>query len=257
MFESAATYPSGWFGSVGWADLVDILIVAFLIYYVLLFIKGTRAIQIILGLGFLFFCYWIADRFEFLTVRAILGSLFDNWIVIFILLFHQDIRRILALFGRTSFFSSSGNLDQTHLVEEITRSCISLANKKIGALIVIERDAEVTDFVESGVELDSKLTKEVITSVFMPVSPMHDGALVVRRGRVYMAGCFLPLSMNPLVSQSLGTRHRAALGITEETDALCIVVSEEKGTLSFAVSGKITHDLDGAQLRRLLLERLS
>ncbi|MBN8555276.1 MAG: diadenylate cyclase CdaA [Deltaproteobacteria bacterium] len=235
-------------------DILDILIVAFLIYRVLLLIKGTRAGEILLGLGLLFFMFWIADRFEIRTLRALLAMVFDNLFIIFVLLFQNDIRRALSQVGRTSFLSPADSFKDMQLLEELIRSCVSLSNKKIGALIVIERQANVLDFVEPGTALDAQLTKEILTSIFLPVSPLHDGAAVIRNGRIHMAGCFLPLTLNPMVSKSVGTRHRAAVGLTEETDAVCIVVSEENGTISFAAGGKITHNLDAAQLRRALLE---
>lgn len=137
-------------------------------------------------------------------------------------------------------------------MEELVKSCVSLANKKIGALIVIERDADISDFIEAGHPVDSDLSKELLISIFLPVSPLHDGAVLIRKGRIDRAGCLLPLSLNPLISKTLGTRHRAALGVTEETDAICLVVSEENGSVSVANAGKITHDLDAAQLRNYL-----
>jgi len=237
-------------------DVLDIIIVAVLIYQALLLLKGTRALQIFAGLSLLFIFFWLSERFELRTLRAVLGSIFENWILILILLFHQDIRRALSRVGRTSFFRTSSTMNTGQAVEEVVKGVVSLANKKIGALVVLEREADVSDFIEAGVELDAILSKEALTSVFMPVSPLHDGAVIIRHGRLSRAGCFLPLSLNPLVSKTLGTRHRAALGITEETDAVCIVVSEEKGSLSFASSGRITHDLDAPQLRRLLTEAI-
>jgi DNA integrity scanning protein DisA with diadenylate cyclase activity len=120
----------------------------------------------------------------------------------------------------------------------------------------VEREADLSDFIEAGEVLDSRVSKDVLTSLFLPVSPLHDGAAVIRKGRIFMAGCFLPLSLNPLISKALGTRHRAALGITEETDAICLVISEEKGSVSFASAGKISHDLEAGQLRKLLTEAL-
>lgn len=242
---------------VRWWDLIDIFLVTVLIYQALSLLRGTRALQIFFALAFLFLLFWFSDRFEIRTVRAILGSLFENWILILILLFHQDIRRALSQFGQTEFFSRFGVNQQGQTVEEVIRSCVSLANKKIGALLVIERVADVSEFIEAGVELDAKVSREILTSIFIPVSPLHDGAVLIRDSRIVKAGGFLPLSLNPLVSKSLGTRHRAALGITEETDAICLVVSEEKGSISYASSGKITHDLEASQLRKLLMEALS
>lgn len=240
-----------------WWDVVDILLVAFFIHQAFHFLKGTRALQVFATLSLLFLFFWISDRFEIRTVRAILGSLFENWVIILVLLFHQDIRRALSQWGNRSFLTNSERSDQSQIIEEIVRGAVSLANKKIGALIVIERDATLDDFIEAGELVDSRMNKDVLTSLFLPVSPLHDGAVIIRKSRIHMAGCFLPLSLNPLISKSLGTRHRAALGITEETDALCIVVSEEKGSIAFASQGKITHDLEAGQLRKVLTEALS
>lgn len=239
-----------------WVDLIDIALVAVIIYQAFVLLKGTRALQTALGLALVFLLFWVAERFEIRTVRAILGSLFENWILILILIFHQDIRRALSQFGKAQFFHIQDNQEQRQVIEELVRSCVSLANKKIGALMVLEREADISEFIEAGEDVDAKLSKEMLTSIFLPVSPLHDGATLIRKARIAKAGCFLPLSLNPLVSKSLGTRHRAALGITEETDALCLVVSEEKGTISFAQSGKIVHDLDSAQLRKTLMKAL-
>ncbi len=239
-----------------WWDLVDILLVAFFIYQAFQFLKGTRAFQLFLTLSLLFLFFWVSERFQIRTVRAVLGSLFENWVILLVLLFHQDIRRALSQFGVLSFWSDSKRADQSQMVEELVRTAVSLANKKIGALLVIEREADLTDFIEAGETLDCRLNKELITSIFLPVSPLHDGAVVLRKGRIFMASCFLPLSLNPLISKTLGTRHRAALGITEETDAVCIVVSEEKGSISYASQGKISHDLEAGQLRKILMEAL-
>lgn len=234
-------------------DLIDITLVAFLVYQVFLILRGTRAFQIFLGLILLAVFYWLADRFEIRTVKVILSSIFDNWILILILLFHPEIRRALSQFGKTSWFASKDSGAASQTIEELIKSCVSLANKKIGALIVVEREADVSDFIEAGHAVDSDLSKELLISIFLPVSPLHDGAVLIRKGRIDRAGCLLPLSLNPLISKTLGTRHRAALGVTEETDAICLVVSEENGRVSVATAGKITHDLDAAQLRNYLV----
>jgi diadenylate cyclase len=257
IFSNSFQFWTDFWPLVRWWDLVDIFLVSVLIYQAFLLLKGTRALQIFFALSFLFLLFWFSDRFEIRTVRAILGSLFENWILILILLFHQDIRRALSQFGQTQFFTKLAGNQQGQVIEEVVRSCVSLANKKIGALLVIERVADVSEFIEAGVDLDAKVSREILTSIFIPVSPLHDGAVLLRESRIVKAGGFLPLSLNPLVSKSLGTRHRAALGITEETDAVCIVVSEEKGSISYASSGKITHDLEASQLRKMLMESLT
>ncbi len=237
-------------------DLIDIAIVAFIVYRSLLLIKGTRTVQILVALGVLALVYSISNYVEARTTRALLASIFDNLFIIFIILFQQDIRRVLSQVGRTPFLTRSDSTKDANLIEELIKSSVSLANKKIGALIVIERMADVSDFIESGVSVDSQLSKEVLTSIFLPVSPLHDGAVIIRKGRISMAGCFLPLTLNTMASKQFGTRHRAALGITEETDAICLVVSEENGAVSVASGGRIIHNLDAAQLRKVLLESM-
>ncbi|MDB5039209.1 MAG: rane protein [Bacteriovoracaceae bacterium] len=239
-----------------WWDFVDILIVAFIVYRSFLPIKGTRTVQILVSFGALAFIYWIAYHVEARTTRALLGSVFDNLFIIFVILFQQDIRRVLSQIGRTPFLSKAESFKDGYIIEELIKSTVSLANKKIGALVVIERQAEVSEFIESGVVIDSQVSKEMLTSIFLPVSPLHDGAVIIRKGRIAMASCFLPLTLNTMASKSIGTRHRAAVGLTEETDAVCVVVSEENGTISIASGGRITHNLDAAQLRKLLLESL-
>jgi len=239
-----------------WADILDILIVSFIVYRVALLIKGTRTSQILMGLVFLFLIFWGATKLEIRTVRAVLGYLFDNLFIILVLIFQQEIRRALSQIGQTSFFASVSGTKEGKTVEEVTKSATSLANKKIGALIVLENRADVMDFVEPGTLMDSNLDREILTSIFMPVSPLHDGAVIIRKGRIHMAGCFLPLTLNPSVSKAVGTRHRAAIGLTEETDAVCVVISEENGGVSVAVNGKITHNLDSTQLRKSLIEAL-
>jgi uncharacterized protein (TIGR00159 family) len=254
--ESLGSFFGTFSSYFSWLDLLDIVIVAFVIYRVLLLIKGTRTIQTLVGLVFLFLIFWIANQFNMRTVQSVLGNIFDNFFIILILLFHNEIRRALSQVGRTSFFSGTESMKESQMVEELVKSCISFSNKKIGVLIVMERQANVLDFIEPGETIDSSLSREMLTSIFMPVSPLHDGAVLVRKGRLHMARCFLPLTINPSVSKAIGTRHRAAIGLTEETDALCLIVSEENGGISLAANGKITHNLDQAQLRKELLEAL-
>lgn len=235
-------------------DIVDILLVTFFFYRILVLIKGTRTGQMVFGLILVLVCFWMARHFEIRTVNAIFGKIFDNLFIILLLLFQQDIRRALSQVGKASFFASGDVFHDGQIMEELIKSVVSLSNKKIGALIVLEQQADVLEFVEAGTTIDCQLSKEMLTSIFLPVSPLHDGAVLVRKGRIHMAGCFLPLTLNPMVSKAVGTRHRAAVGLTEETDALCIVVSEENGHISLASGGKIRHNLDAPQLRKALLE---
>lgn len=237
-------------------DIIDILLVAFIIYRFLLLIRGTKAPQVLLGLGFVGIIYFIADRFEVRTLSALLFSIFDNLFIIFIILFQADIRRVLSQFGKTSFLSRGDAYKDGNLIEEVVKSSVSLSNRKVGALMVLEKDADVTEFTDSGISIDSQVSKELLTSIFLPVSPLHDGAVVIRKGRIFLANCFLPLSTQATGLKSIGTRHRAALGLSEETDAVCVIVSEENGSISLATGGRIIHNLDSGQLRKALVEYL-
>jgi diadenylate cyclase len=246
----------GWFESLGgfrFVDLLDILFVAFLIYWVLRLIRGTRAVYMLFGLSVAGAIYWVSSWWELYTVNWIFSSFFGSVLLIAVVVFQNDIRRALTQIGRSPIFSVMASPQESQIVEELVKASISLANKKIGALIVIERDANVMDYVDIGVPLDALVSKELLTSVFHPVSPMHDGAVVLQKGRVTAAGCFLPLTMNPRFGVEVGTRHRAAIGLTEETDAAVIVISEEKGWISLASEGRITRGVDGAALRKILL----
>ena len=256
-FASLVAFAQELWQLLRWWDVVDILAVSFIFYQILVWIRGTRALQIMVGLLILFGIFLLSAWFEFRALRTLLGAIFGNLFIILIILFHQDIRRALSKVGGNPFLSNFSGGRSAQMIEELVKSAVSLANRKIGALMVLEKQADVLDFVEAGTLIDSVLDRDLISSLFMPVSPLHDGALIVRKGRIYMAGCFLPLTLNPKVSKNVGTRHRAAVGLTEETDAICIVVSEETGSLSMAYDGKISHDLDGNQLRKLLLEALS
>jgi diadenylate cyclase len=237
-----------------WQDVVDILLVAFVIYRIFVLIKGTRALQILVGLAIIVIAYVASQVFELFTLNWILNAFLSSIILVVVVLFQNEIRRALAHVGMNPF-SSSRDLSVTgaQAVEELMKTSVSLANKKIGALIVLQRDTDLRDYVEQGVEIQAMLSKEILLSIFLPYSPIHDGAVLVNDGRVLLAGCFLPLTTRTDLDKELGTRHRAALGLTEETDAVVIVVSEETGAISLVLNGRITRDLDGPSLRRVLL----
>ncbi len=245
-------------GKLGFSivDILDIVVVACLTYWILRFIRGTRAISMLVGLCVAVFLYWFSAVAELYTLNWILSNVFGSLLLVIVVVFQNDIRRILTQVGRSPIFSAFVPTQGAEVIEELIRTSVSLANKKLGALIVIERDGNVMDYVESGVPIDAVVSKEIITSIFLPVSPIHDGAIIIQKGRIVKAGCFLPLTMNPKIGAEFGTRHRAALGLTEETDAFVIVISEEKGWISVALQGKLTQGLDGPGLRRLLLAHL-
>jgi uncharacterized protein (TIGR00159 family) len=234
-------------------DSIDIIVVAFFIYWVLRFIRGTRAVNMLIGLAMAVTFFWLSSWGELYTLNWIFSNLFSSLLLVVVVVFQNDIRRALTQLGRTPLFSAFGLRQDAKIVEELVKASVSLANKKIGALIVIERDANVLEYLDVGVMMDSLISKELLTSIFLPVSPIHDGAVVIQKGRITAAGCFLPLTMNPRFGVEVGTRHRAAIGITEETDAAVIVVSEEKGWISLATEGRITRGVDGTALRKILL----
>ncbi len=237
---------------IKWPDILDIFIVAFVIYWILLLIRGTRSVQMLLGLAFVIVAFLIAQRWGLVTIHWILRNFIDSIIIIIIVIFQNDIRRALSTMGKNPFFSVSPVSYKPSLLEEVAEASSILARNRHGALIVLERVADVKEHVEVGVELDATVTRDLLLSIFNPSSPLHDGAVLIQGGRVSAARCFLPLSQNPRVSRFIGTRHRAALGLTEETDAVVVVVSEERGSISLALGGRLTRDLDAGGLRRVL-----
>ncbi|HHI97804.1 MAG TPA: TIGR00159 family protein [Thermodesulfatator atlanticus] len=237
-----------------WQDILDILIVAYLFYRILLLIRGTRAVQMAAGLAVLILMYFVAGQLQLLTLHWLLGTFLSSIFLVVIIVFQDDIRRALIQMGKTPFIKARTEYSQ--IIEEIVKAVTALAEKKIGALIVIERGTGLREFIESGVPIEAKVTRDLLISIFQKESPLHDGAVIIREGRVAVAGAILPLSTNPKISSRLGTRHRAAIGISEVSDAVAIVVSEERGTISVALGGKITRDIEPSALRRLLLNIL-
>ncbi|MBI3769031.1 MAG: TIGR00159 family protein [Deltaproteobacteria bacterium] len=240
-----------------WQDVVDMLIIAFVVYQLGLLIRGTRAVQMIMGLVVLAAVYQGAQYFELYTVNWVLDSIGNVLLIIVVVVFQHDIRRMLTQVGTGPLFSGLPRVAHGQVIEELTRAAVTLAGRRIGALIVIAREVGLNEYMEGGTRLDAQVTKELIQSIFIPSSPLHDGALVVQHGRIVVAGCFLPLTTNPNVSKTLGTRHRAAIGLTEETDAVVIVVSEEEGKISLVREGRITRDLDAGILRSTLQQLLT
>ena len=235
-----------------WADLLDILLVAFVIYRLLLLIKGTRTVQMLLGLAVLLVFYVASQMGGLFTLNWILDNFLSSIILVIVVIFQNDIRRALVHMGRNPFASDSSFRDGERGIDELVRGCTSLAAHRHGALLVIERETGINDFLEVGTELDARLSADLLRSVFHPQSPIHDGAAIVQRGRISRVGCFLPLTQNPAVNPRYGTRHRAAIGLTELVDAVAIVVSEETGRISVVISGKMTRDLDALTLRKVL-----
>ncbi len=233
-------------------DTLDILIVAAAVYWLLLLIKGTRAEQMMLGLLILVMVWLMAEQLELPTLSFLLDKFLLTWgVLIVIVIFQHDIRRGLTRVGKGLF--AADRRQDSHTVEEIVRACQALAQRRVGALIVVEREVNLEEYLELGTPLDAELTRDLLVAVFLPYSPLHDGAVIVRESRIASSGCILPLAMRANLPSTVGTRHRAALGVSEETDALAIVVSEESGRMALIAAGDIREDLDGPHLRQALL----
>lgn len=233
-------------------DTVDIALVYYIFYRLLLIIKGTRAFQMLIGIGLIVLALIASRALEFYTLDWLLRSVWSQIVLAIVILFQPEIRRALAQVGERRLFRSMSPVEGSKFVEETVKAAVSMANKRIGALIVLERDTDLTTIVEMGTELDAKVTKEILVSIFLPYSPIHDGAAIIRGGRIIAAGCFLPLTLSSNLSKSLGTRHRAAVGLTEESDAVVVVVSEETGEISVVSNGSIEHTLETPALRKAL-----
>jgi diadenylate cyclase len=237
------------FSSLTLTDVVDILVVAFLVYQALLVVRGTRAGHILIGIFIMLALYAVALWAGLEALRTVLSFIVPYLGLAIIVLFQSEIRRTLARLGRKRWFGLAGGYRDPESVNEILLAVETLAAQKIGALIVLERDIGLRTFIESGVLLEARLTRDLLLSIFAPGLPLHDGAVIVQKDRITSAACFLPLTTNPALSQQLGTRHRAAIGITEETDCLSIVVSEETGRISVAAYGELAPGLQLAELR--------
>ncbi|MBL7031777.1 MAG: TIGR00159 family protein [Nitrospira sp.] len=239
---------------IRWQDILDILIVTVIIYRGLLIIKGTRAAHMLVGLGVLFIALVSAQYFGFYTIDWIIQTLWAQIVLAVIILFQPEIRRTLAQMGEARFLPSFASAEELRSLEEIVRASIAIASKKIGALIVIEKEVNLNDFIEIGTQLDSKVSRELLLSIFHPTSPIHDGAVIIRGNRLVSAGCFLPLTLRGHISKAYGTRHRAGIGLTEETDAFVIIISEETGSITTAVGNRIEKNVDMGSLRDFLTE---
>jgi len=246
---------------VGWRDIADILVVWVLIYEVLKLMRGTRAVQMAIGGGVIVALFYGSRWWHLETVNWLIRNLFGYVVFAVIVLFQSDIRRALAHFGRAPFFQYFSNktaeLDES--IEEIVVAAANLSAQRIGAIVAVERQIGLRNYIEGGIRLDAVLTYDLLQSIFLPSSPLHDGAVIVQDDRVAAAACFLPLTVNPRLAKELGSRHRAAIGLTEENDAVAVVVSEESGSISLVVDGHIDRGLTAdelrAALRMLLLQK--
>jgi diadenylate cyclase len=247
---------------IEWRDLLDIAIVSILIYEVFKLVRGTRAAQMMVGIGLIVGLLFVSQAAQLETVNWLIRNMVGYIVFAAIVLFQSDIRRALAHFGRAPFFrvlAKSEVVDES--IEEIAVAASMLAKDRVGAIIAIEREIGLRNYIEGGIPLDARVTYDLLVTIFQPTTPLHDGAVIVQEGRVAAAACFLPLTVNPRLSRDLGSRHRAAIGLTEENDAIAVVVSEETGMISLVLEGRIERDLTEddlrTRLRRLVTYRRS
>jgi len=233
-----------------WQDLLDILIVAYVIYRLALLIRGTRTMQMVVGLGIVAAAFVASQILGLFTLNWLLNNFLGSLIVILVVIFQPDIRRALTGVGARSLFAARPGM--AGVAQELTSAAAWLSARRIGGLIVVEHDVGLQDVVETGRVIYGRVSPELIETIFMRDSPLHDGAVIVKGDQILAAGCLLPLSTNPNVSLELGTRHRAAIGLTEDNDAVVIVVSEEDGTISLARGGELTRGLEPARLLEAL-----
>jgi diadenylate cyclase len=240
---------------VHWRDALDVFLVALIVYRLLVAFRRTRAAQILVGLGVLLVGALVARRLELAMIGWLLDTFLASWAVLLVILFQSELRRALARLGQGQFLQAlvgSSRAERAELADEIVTAAAALAARRIGALIVIERTGGLRQYAELGVPLDAVVSADLLESLFLPNSPLHDGAVLIEGTRIAAAGCFLPLSRTADIARPLGSRHRAALGISEETDAVALVASEETGRTSLAVDGRIESPIDEGALRRRL-----
>lgn len=222
-----------------WKPGIEMLFLWFIIYLLLVFIRGTRTVQVIKGIIILLLIFFITRWLNLTSINWILTKLLAISVIAFLIIFQPELRRGLARLGQFGF-----TLGEEEIVDDIVKSAIFLSNRRIGGIIALEREIGLRPYVESGIAIDSQVTSELINTIFTPETPLHDGGIIIKGERIVAAGCLFPLTQNPNISKLLGTRHRAGIGLTEETDAVCVVVSEETGAISIAANGKLHKDLN-------------
>jgi len=245
------------FLSITLIDVIDIILVTWIFYKVYQYFRETRAGQMLIGLIILFISSFLFNTLGLSAMSWLINQIQTVWVVAFVILFQPEIRRLLIYIGQTRFFQRIFMMGSSRSLEAVVEAALMLSGKKWGALIVIQRETGLRSYKEDGIQLKAEVSAPLLLSIFNPGSPMHDGAVILQNTLVEAAGCILPLTESQMVLPEMGTRHRAALGITEESDAIVVIISEERGTISTAESGRFTNlDLDEMALRRYLNERL-
>ncbi|MDB4889061.1 MAG: hypothetical protein JWL61_916 [Gemmatimonadetes bacterium] len=236
----------------GWRDVLEVLVVAYVLYRALVLFHGTRTLQIVTGLLILLVVYAASWLLKLEMINYLLGFVFQYGAIALLVVFAPELRSALAHLGQARFRGLFQAMERGEVAEEITEAVERLSRSGIGAIVAIEREVPLDRFAESGSRMEAKVSADLLTTIFTPYSPLHDGAVLVRDDTIVAAGSILPLSQRPLLDRSLGTRHRAALGLSDETDALVIVVSEERGTISIAERGRLFRDLSPVEVRAFL-----
>lgn len=231
--------------------ILEISLLTIFFYYLILFIKGTPVIPVLKVLVFLFVGFFLAQKLELHTINWVLTKVFAILVVALLIMFQPELRRAMVHLGEVPFFGVSP-ISKQNIIDEITEAVMGLSRRKIGGIIAIEREVGLNNYIETGIRIDSIVSKELLTTIFMPTTILHDGGVIIQRDRIAGAACTFPLSQNPALEKTMGTRHQAALGITEETDAMALVVSEETGIISLAYRGKLSKGLDEDAVRRIL-----
>lgn len=239
-------------------DIIDVLIVSFIVYKMIVLVRGTRAVQLLQGIFLLVITWALSTWLNLYTLKWLMNQMFTFGVVTVLIIFQPELRRALEQLGRGKLFSRSSPEEQeiSHQINEVIRSVNYLAQRKIGALIVFERNTGLIEYIESGIKMNSRLSSELLSNVFVPNTPLHDGAVIIRNSQIMAAGCYLPLSENPFISKELGTRHRAAIGISEASDAISVTVSEETGQVSLAINGQLVRGINEESLISKLFEEL-
>jgi diadenylate cyclase len=240
-------------------DIIDILIVSYVIYKLIILVRGTRAIQLLKGIVVVVVTWAVSIWFKLNTLQWMMNQMFTFGVLAVIIIFQPELRRALEQLGRGKLFSrttTEEDQDINRRIGEVFKAVQYLGKRKIGALLVFERDTGLTDYIESGIQLESKISSELLINIFIPNTPLHDGAVIIRNNQIMAAGCYLPLSENPFISKELGTRHRAAIGMSEVSDAVCVIVSEETGQVSLAMNGHIIRNIHEESLLSKLFEEL-
>lgn len=244
----------------GVKDIIDVVIVSYIIYKMILLVRGTRAVNLLKGIFVLVATWAISTWFNLYTLKWVMNQMFTFGIVTILIIFQPELRRVLEQLGRGNLFARSSSLERNVISEQIDgviKAVQYMAKRKIGALIVFERQTGVSELIESGIQMESQITSELLINIFTPNTPLHDGAVIIRGNQIMAAGCYLPLSENPFISKELGTRHRAAIGVSEVSDALSVVVSEETGQVSLSINGMIVRDINEEALISKLFEELA